>query len=288
MKFWNRVDILDKNQLSDTIQSFNPTHILHLAAKANLDGKNIDDFPENVQGTNNIIVFSNMNKTVKRFIHISTQFVCRPGIYPNSDDEYSPYTAYGLSKAEAEIFLCSFNPNFEWAILRPTNIWGPWHPGYPYEMWPYLKKRFYMHPGYSRIDKHYGFVGNICYQMNKFLFDLNKKDINKRVFYITDAKIDSSDWLNAFSLKLSGNKIRKIPKIIWFLLALIGSLLKYINIKFPVNLGRYFRTTVNENLPIEKTFDLIPQKNKISLDDGVKKTVIWLKNNIDEFKDINV
>lgn len=287
MKFWKCIDILNKDDLSDVIQSFNPTHVLHLAAKANLHGKSIDDFPENVAGTRNMIFSSDKNQTVKRFIHISTQFVCRPGVYPNSDDEYSPYTAYGLSKAESEKIIKSFNPNFEWVILRPTNIWGPWHPGYPYEMWPYLKKRYYMHPGYSKIVKHYGFVKNVCYQMNQFLFHLNKDDISKKVFYITDSKIDSSEWMNAFSLALSGKKIKKIPRIIWFFLASIGSLLQVFNIKFPVDLGRYFRTTVNENLPVDKTFNLISQQNNISLFDGVEQTVIWLKNNVDEFKNLN-
>ena len=144
LKFWNRVDILDKNKLWETIKAFNPSYILHLAAKANLHGKTIEDFPENVQGTKNMITLSEKNKTVKRFVHISTQFVCKPGIYPKSDNDYSPYTAYGLSKAESEKLFFQSNLSFEWVILRPTNIWGPWHPGYPYEMWPYLKKRYYL------------------------------------------------------------------------------------------------------------------------------------------------
>ena len=71
LKFWNRVDILDKNKLWETIKAFNPSYILHLAAKANLHGKTIEDFPENVQGTKNMITLSEKNKTVKRFVHIS-------------------------------------------------------------------------------------------------------------------------------------------------------------------------------------------------------------------------
>jgi len=283
---WEKIDILDKKKLSDIIQSFNPTHVVHLAARPSLYGKTIEDFPEIVQGTENIILALNVNKSVERFIHISTQFVCYPGIHPQTDDEYSPYTMYGLSKVESEKIIKKINPNFEWTILRPTNIWGPWHPSYPYEMWPYLKKRYYMHPGREKIDKHYGFVINVCYQISEFLFNIDKNKINKKAFYTTDSKITSEDWLNAFSLALAGKKIRRIPRSVWYLLALIGSLLHLIKLKFPVDLGRYFRVTVNESLPVEKTIELMDyHSNAIQLNEAVKITVDWLKNNVNEFKD---
>ena len=285
---WKKVDILDKEKLSSTIKSFNPTHVVHLAAKPSLYGKTIEDFPEIVQGTENLVLALNDNKSVKRFIHVSTQFVCYPGVYPQSDDDYSPYSIYGLSKVESEKIIKSIDPSFEWLILRPTNIWGPWHPSYPYEMWPYLKKRYYMHPGYSKVVKHYGFVINVCYQISEFLFNVDINKVSKKAFYTTDPKITSEEWLNAFSVALSGKKINRIPKFIWFVLASFGSLVKALKINFPVDLGRYFRTTVNENLPVEKTIELMDyDANAIKLDEAVKLTVDWLKTNLNEFKDPN-
>ena len=285
---WKKVDILDKNLLSNTINKFNPSHVVHLAARPSLYGKTIEDFPEIVEGTKNIVLTLDNTKSLKRFIHISTQFVCYPGIYPRSDEEYSPYTIYGLSKVESEKIIRSIDPDFEWVILRPTNIWGPWHPSYPYEMWPYLKKRYYMHPGYRKIDKHYGFVLNVCYQISEFLFKIDKDKINKKAFYTTDPKITSEEWLNAFSVTLSGKKINRIPRSMWYVLGAVGSFLKSLKIPFPVDLGRYFRTTVNEKLPVEKTIELMDyDANAIKLDEAVKLTVDWLKTNLNEFKDPN-
>jgi len=282
---WKKVNILDKEQLSIIIESFKPSYVVHLAARPSLYGKSIEDFPEIVEGTKNLVTLCNDISSVKRFIHISTQLVCYPGVHPKSDDEYSPYTFYGLSKAESEKIIRSIDPNFKWLILRPTNIWGPWHSSYPYEMWPYLKKRYYMHPGYDKSYKYYGFVINVCYQISEFLFNIDINKINKKVFYTTDPKIPSEDYLNAFSIALSGKKINRIPRFIWYILASFGSLVKTLKINFPVDLGRYFRTIVSESLPVEKTIELMDyHTNAIKLDQSVKLTVDWLKNNIDEFK----
>ena len=75
MKFWECIDILNKDDLSDVIQSFNPTHVLHLAAKANLHGKSIDDFPENVAGTRNMIFSSDKNQIEKCMLSNESIFI---------------------------------------------------------------------------------------------------------------------------------------------------------------------------------------------------------------------
>jgi len=40
--------------LSKALVKFSPTHIVHLGARTDLDGKHTDDYAENVQGLNNL------------------------------------------------------------------------------------------------------------------------------------------------------------------------------------------------------------------------------------------
>lgn len=130
--YWINCDILCIKELEKVFDEFKPTHVFHLAAKASLNGRSITDFPENTIGTRNVVQCVNTNEGIERFIHFSTQYVVRPGIWPETDEFLLPYTPYGASKAEAEKIVRN-KCNKCWTILRPTNVWGPFHPFFPYE-----------------------------------------------------------------------------------------------------------------------------------------------------------
>ena len=272
--YWKECDLKKIKTISKLISDFQPDAVIHLAAKASLDGTSITDFPDNILGTKNLVNCIQKTKSINKFLHTSTQYVCTPGMSPKSETEFSPYTPYGASKAESEKIVRNSDLKCNWAILRPTNIWGPWHSFFPYELWKFLAKRFYFHPGFSPIIKHYGFIGNAVIQIDKILHLSDEKKLNQ-VYYITDPPIDNSEWMNAFSKALCGKKIWRIPKILWRIMAIIGSIGAKIGVKFPLDLNRYFRLTVNEKLPYQKTIDLagIPLYN---LDSGVKCCIQWL------------
>lgn len=275
-QYWSQCDIKDYEGLLRIFDEFKPTHVINLAAKASLDGDSIDDFPDNVIGTKNMVECVNQMPQMTRFIHVSTQYVVTPGVYPKSDEFLRPYTAYGESKAEGERIVrkhCSK----AWVILRPTNIWGPMHPNFSNEMWPYLQKRYYFHPGFAPIRKHYGYVENAVDQIVKFGLVSKDEDVCGKVFYITDPPIDSAEWLNGFSLVLSGKPIRRIPKTVWRLLARFGDVLLAMGIRSPISSERFFRLTVNEALPFEKTIALTGEP-EISLHEGITRSVAWFKS----------
>ena len=133
--FWKQCDIKNFNKLLNIFSEFSPTHVLHLAAKASLNGKTISDFPDNTIGTQNVVDCVRKLKSIRRFIHTSSQYAVCPGVYPESDEYYQPYTAYGESKAESEPIVRAANiTHCVWTIIRPTNIWGPWHTGFPHDL----------------------------------------------------------------------------------------------------------------------------------------------------------
>lgn len=271
MSLWVKCDIKNKRELLRLVQQFRPTHVIHLAAKANLNGRVVADFPDNTLGTLNVTECVNDVDTVKRFIHTSTQYVVRPGVNPDSDDLLVPYTAYGESKAVAETIVRQQCKKC-WTIIRPTNIWGPLHPFFPHELWRYLEKGYYFHPGFRPIKKYYGYVGNA---VNQILSITHKEDITaQKVFYITDEPIDSYDWMNAFSLALRHKRAHRIPRVLWYVMALAGTTLERFSLRGPMDTDRYFRLTVNESVPHQKTL-AIAGPPQYSLVDGVKLSIEW-------------
>jgi nucleoside-diphosphate-sugar epimerase len=266
---------MNKELLLSEFERFKPTHVFHLAAKANLKGKTVADFPENTIGTDNIVHCVNSTSSVHRLISFSTQYVVRPGVWPEKNDFFAPYTPYGESKAVGENIVRT-KCTKSWVILRPTNVWGPLHPFFPYEMWRYLQHRLYMHPGYRPIIKYYSYIDNAIDQIYSISFSDSEHVINE-VFYITDPPINNAEWLNAFSIALSGRPIKKIPKFLWRLLALSGDVLNRVGLIFPMSSDRFFRLTVDECIPYESTIN-ITGLPRVSLKDGVKMSVEWFQS----------
>lgn len=273
--FWKQHDIKEFYQLIDIFSEFVPTHVLHLAAKANLNGASISDFPDNTIGSQNVVNCVKKLASIKRFILTSTQYVVRPGVYPESDEYYQPYTAYGESKAESERVLRKANLNCAWTIIRPTNIWGPWHTAFPNELWRFLSKRYYFHPGFEPIRKYYGYVGNAVEQIYRLLCEASDHEVDRGVFYVTDPPIDNAEWMNAFSIALSGRPMRRIPRKLWGILGATGSVIKSMGGSFPIDSDRYFRLVINESIPYEKMIEIAGEPNN-SLGNGVMETVNWL------------
>ncbi len=271
-KLWTDCSIMSVDRLYALFDQFKPTHVFHLAARANLNGQNIADFPENTIGTDNVIKCVNNCSSVSRFIHFSTQYVVRPGVFPETENILLPYTPYGASKAEAETIVR--NKCYKcWIILRPTNVWGPFHPFFPYELWNYLRSRLYFHPGFQPIIKHYSFVTNAVDQV-KAIALANLESVCGRVFYITDPPIDNAEWMNAFSVALTGRPVKHIPTRLWQALAKMGDVLTILGLKFPMSSERFFRLTVNEQVPYESTIKLAGP-SRVGIDEGVRISVRW-------------
>lgn len=271
--FWRRCDIKNEAETRRVFATFLPTHVIHLAAKANLNGTSVADFPDNTTGTANIISCVNHTASVQVFLNTSTQYVVKPGILPDNEAQLLPYTAYGESKAEAER-LVRGNCRKPWVIIRPTNIWGPLHPFFPYELWRYLQRRYYLHPGYKPIRKYYGYVTNAVNKLLKIVLCEESAHVHGGVYYLTDQAIDSVDWMNGFSLALTGKPVHRIPLSLWCLLAKVGDLFSVFGIRFPMSSERLFRLTVNENIPQEWMIPL-PEHEVISLKEGIQRSVEW-------------
>jgi nucleoside-diphosphate-sugar epimerase len=174
-----------------------------------------------------------------------------------------------------EKMLRNFGLQCAWVIIRPTNIWGPWHIRYPHEFWKVLSKGLYFHPGKQPVIRSYGYVGNVVYQIIEMLESAEEK-IDKQVFYVGDEPIDIYHWVNGFSLKQIGKKVRVMPRFFVKLLAITGDILALFHIRFPLTSSRYKSMTSSNSAPMEKTIKAFGTP-PYSLDQGIDETVEWLK-----------
>ena len=94
LPFWQKADLLDGATLADKIHAFQPTHILHLAARTDcVEDTTVEDgYKVNTEGTSNLLKAIVGCPSIQRAIITSSQYVCGPGYQPRTDEDYFPAT----------------------------------------------------------------------------------------------------------------------------------------------------------------------------------------------------
>jgi nucleoside-diphosphate-sugar epimerase len=277
LAYWHKGDLLNTSTFTDTVKTFCPTHAIHMAARTDSDGRDLDDYRINMEGSANFIEAIKAAGSVERTIYYSTQYVVRAGPLPSSDREYRPVNLYGESKSRMEEMVRNDAslPGI-WTIVRPTNIWGPWHPRYPQEFWLVVKKGRYFHPGGEAVVRAYGYVGNVAEYTVKILA-APADAVSGKTFYLGDPPADIKLWASAFARALTGRPPRVVPRQILRGIALIGDAVRCTGQKFPLFTSRYRSMTQSYLVDMAPTIALLGS-GKYSLEDGVKETVEWLKS----------
>ncbi len=273
--FWLKGDILDKDSVNKAVLAFKPTHVVHFAARTDVEGKTLEEYRVNTEGTQNLIRALESVGSVERAIFTSSQYVVGPGPLSGSPWEHRPHTVYGLSKCEMEDIIRNSELPFIWTIVRPTNIWGPWHPRYPNEIWRVIKRGYYFHPGGEKVVRAYGYVGNVVDQMWK-LMQADPALVNRKPFYVGDPVEDILKWTTAFSLAITNKPPRIIPRAILKMMARLGDSVKAIGAPFPLFSSRYRSMTESYLVDMEPTYEIVGEP-KLSVNEGVQETISWLR-----------
>ena len=276
--FWQHCDIMEKDLLVKAFREFQPHNVIHLAARTDCDENTTveKDYPVNTMGTVNVLAAVKATSSVTRVIITSSQYVCGPGHTPQNDEDFAPHTVYGESKAQSERITRAAELDCIWTIVRPTNIWGPWHMRYRQEFWRIVKKGLYVHPGGAPVIRSYGYVGNVVWQLKRLLEEPAER-VHKQMFYLGDAPADIYDWTNAFSLALRNSPAKKVPRALLLLLGLAGSTLQAFGLKAPLSLSRYRSMTTDYPTSTKDTnaaLGLPP----FSIEEGVEQTAKWLND----------
>lgn len=278
LKYWQYCNILDRVLLASSIADFNPNVLFHLAARTDLNGRSIDDYPENIVGVENLICSVEGLNDLHTIIFASSRLVCEIGYQPISDYDYCPSTFYGESKVIGEQLVRSSFDHLKpcVCIVRPTSIWGPWF-SHPYkDFFLTIANNRYFHPGDLTILKSFGFVGNTVFQLIK-LMQAPSNLVDKNTFYLADyPPIDLTAMANEIQVALKARRIKSINIYILKLVAKFGDLLKFIGWPNPPLTS--FRLN---NLVTPMVYDLDPLSQisgplPYSLNQGIENTVRWL------------
>jgi len=272
-------DLLDFEKLAKQVESFAPEYLVHLAARTDLEGKNLAEYSANTQGVQNVIEATLSSKTLKRVLFASSRLVCKIGYSPVSDRDYCPTTFYGESKVVGEKLVrenASRLP-YAWNIFRPTSIWGPWF-GTPYkEFFFSVLRSQYVHPLGQKIYKSFGYVGNAVYLVEKMLA-CEPEQIHQKTIYLADYEpIEVSEWARLIAMKSKLRPPREVP--VWILrsLGLAGDLLKLAGWKNPpltsFRVKNLLANMVYDTSQLEKLGGALP----FSVETGIDLTLKWIE-----------
>jgi GlcNAc-P-P-Und epimerase len=276
--YWQRGDLLDAAGLARAMSDFAPEAVVHMAARADCDEKTTveEGYRANTDGTRHFLDAVNACPSVRRAIIVSSQYVAGPDRLPQGDEDYFPHTVYGQSKVITEQLTRSAGLRCCWTLVRPTNVWGPWHWRYPQEFWRIAAKGLYFHPGGAPVRRCYAYVGNVVWQMLRIL-ELPEETVNGQTFYVGDEVDDIYGWASGFCVALCGRPAPKIPRPLLRLIALAGDAITAVRGKqFYLTSSRYRSMTSDYPTPMDKTFKVIG-KGPFSLEQGIDETVQWLK-----------
>ncbi len=277
---FRKVDIEDLDVLHETFRDFAPTHVVHLAARVDLDEEvTVEAYGANVQGVENMVAAVSRQSSVRQCVFASTKLVCPTDHHVTSVDDCCPDTVYGRSKVLGErIVRDSTTMRCDWCIVRPTSIWGPWA-DFPYgKFFRMIERGWYFHPGHANPPRSFGYVGNIVFQTERIL-DAPREQVHQEIFYLSDYEIFTTrKWANTISMKLKNKQVRTLPEPVARGLARIGDLLKACGVKDPplssFRLRNMMADTTHIPLePIQQLTGPLP----FSMEQGVERTITWLK-----------
>lgn len=279
INYYENIDICDKNALVDCVSEFKPSHIVHLAARTDLDGNSLDEYKTNTVGVSNLVDAINNSCSVVKVIFASSMLVCEVGYQPNDYDDYKTSTFYGESKALSERFIKSkASISSDWNIIRPTSIWGPWF-AVPYRNFfdMILQGRYVNIKGVT-ATKTFGFVGNAIYQIDALLFS-QKNSISRKTYYIGDnPPTNISEWANEILKSLGKRHAVELPLFFFKILAYLGDMLGAFGISFPMSSFRLRNMTTNNIQNLEDLYNDIGSPPFSRLE-GIDLTLEWLKVN---------
>ena len=275
--YWSQVDVTDAAAVTAHLGAFKPTQVIHLAARTDTLSSDVMDYRVNWIGTENLAKAC-VELSVPRFVHVSTQYVHAVEREPRNDIAFSPFTAYGESKVKSEQLVRQVleGSTVRWTIVRPTNIWGAYHPRYANEFWKILSRGLYIHPALTRPPiRAYGYVENVTWQL-RGLLQLSNRLVDERVFYVGDRPLSLDDWVDSFSLLLRGVPARRAPLSVLKAIAALGDGAQLLGLPAPLTRSRLHNMVESSAAPMGPIHDLLGEP-PFSLAAGVQRTGVWLE-----------
>jgi GlcNAc-P-P-Und epimerase len=283
---WTVGDIDTTETLAAVMEDFEPTHLVHLAARTDLRGDAMDDYRTNTHGVRVVLEASTSYGRLRRSIFASSRLVCDLGVTPTSEYDYAPPNCYGRSKVVGEQLVRAHHHAGEWIIVRPTSIWGPWG-AEPYrDFFLSLARGRYVHPSREAVRKHYGYVGNVAHQIDRLL-DAPSDRVQGRTLYLADPEpVDVLAFATAIRRSMGLPPPRSVPVPVLRLAAAVGDLLRASGVADPPltsdRLGNLRTTMLFDLEEVDEIVGPLPY----DLQEGIDRTVahLWRQDELPQLE----
>ncbi|MBY8203918.1 NAD(P)-dependent oxidoreductase [Vibrio fluvialis] len=277
LKYHIECDIRDKDDVTRIFEKIQPDYVVHLAARTDLRGETIEEYSSNTVGVENVCLNIANSKNIIKTVFASSMLVCERGYIPTDNLDFSPNTVYGESKVKSEKIVNSYSDVLgDFAIVRPTSIWGPWFRTPYRDFFDLVLSKKYFHIVNSNTKKTYGYVGNSVNQIISIL--KSKENFENHVIYIGDSiPLNIREWANSIAIESRLDRPKSIPYFIFFLAALVGNVLGWLGISFPMTTFRLNNMT-NDNVQDCEIAERTNVFEKITTQEGILETLCWIKS----------
>jgi len=222
------------------------------------------------------------NKNLKRFIYLSSQTVYGPSLNgePTKEtDDCKPITTYGKSKLAAEKELLNLSEELPLTIIRPPAIYGPRDEAI-YQYFLAVSKGLISLIGFS--DKYISIIHSHDL-VNGIMLAAENENAVGEIYNISSEKYYSWKDIGDICKKAIGRKTFtiRLPHFLVYTVAAFSQLFGYLTTKgavFNIEKARDF-TQKYWILSPEKAIKQLGFKQEVSLEDGIKSTIEWYKQN---------
>lgn len=269
-------DCSNKETLGGLIKGFD--YIYHLAGVTKAIRREMY-FRENSLGTENIVnSAAEENPGLKKFIYLSSLAAFGPspdGVPLDEDSPPNPISDYGRSKLSGEKAVLRNKGNFKVVIIRPPAVYGPREKDI-YFFFKLIKKGIIFHWGGERFL-------SLLYVDDLVDGIISAGEKGEGIYFLSDGEIYSFEGVTekiADTLGVKPIKIR-IPESLLNSMALISEGFYEIAGKPPLINREKIKEAVqkywicNNNRAVKE----LGFKPKVFLDEGLRKTAAWYRDN---------
>ena len=279
------LNLSSKTQLVEQLKGHAFDYVVHAAGVTKCLNK--ADFRRiNTEGTKNLVdALIETGMPLKRLVFVSSLSVFgaikeqQPYEEIRETDTPQPNTEYGRSKLAAEQYLDSLGSRIPYIILRPTGVYGPKEKDY-YIMAKSIKQHSDFAVGYRRQDITFVYVEDVV----QAIFLALEKGENGRKYFLSDGQVYQSATFSKLIHEELGRPwwIRlTVPEWVLRIVTfcgeytgrMTGKVTALNNDKYNILRQRNWRCDIE---PARKELGYEP---KVMLDEGVKRTIKWYKDN---------
>lgn len=278
------LNLSSEEQLKEQLKEHQFDYVVHAAGVTKCLHKE-DFFRINTEGTKHFVrALTATQNNLKRFVYISSLSIMgaireqQPYQEIREDDKAQPNTAYGKSKLDAEQWLDTVE-GLPYVILRPTGVYGPRERDY-FMMAKSIKAHTDFAVGFKQQDITFIYVTDVV----QAVFLACEKGVTGRRYFLSDGEVYQSSTFSDLIRKELGNPwwIR-ITAPLWLLRIITfcgeyvgkitGKVTALNNDKYYIMRQRNWRCNIE---PARRELGFEP---KVKLEEGVKRSIAWYKEN---------